>query len=364
MTRRGSSPRGFTLIELLVVISIIALLIALLLPAVQAAREAARRAQCTNNLKQLALAAHNYESANGCFPMGSVLNICTISGNPWIAVGDYITSHSFFVAMLPQLENVSLYNAVNFSVNIHLAPNMTIQRTQMNALLCPSDGRAWQVDQPNDWVSDFPTSQLRVAHASYAASTGTWFHMAHGPSSSPTQAMLSAQDNGIFYVHSRTRIAEVTDGLSNTFLLGERRLPDKSPEGWMWWYDSWLGSSLFNTQAPINPWRVVSQAAGAPTGPPPGGPGFEDFAFIDSASSRHPGGANFAMADGSVRFLKETIQSWPVDSLGNPTGVNGGGGSYPFDGTSLYTLLPGARLGVYQALSTRSGGEVISSDSY
>jgi prepilin-type N-terminal cleavage/methylation domain-containing protein/prepilin-type processing-associated H-X9-DG protein len=359
MTRRYASPRGFTLIELLVVISIIAILIALLLPAVQAAREASRRAQCTNNLKQLALAAHNYESANGSFPMGSVLNICTVSGNQWIAVGDYITSHSIFVAMLPQMDNSALYNAVNFSVNIHLSPNMTIQRTQSSVLLCPSDSRAWQIDQPDDWVSDFPTSQMFFAHSSYAACTGTWFHLTHGPSSSPSQATLSAQDNGIFYVLSKTRIADVTDGTSSTFLLGERRLPDRTPQDWMWWYDSWLGSSLFNTQAPINPWRVVSPAAFAQFGP-----NFEDFALIDSASSRHPGGANFAMADGSVRFLKETIQSWPVDSFGNPTMVNGGNGQYPFDGTTLYTLLPGARLGVYQALSTRSGGEVISSDSY
>jgi prepilin-type N-terminal cleavage/methylation domain-containing protein/prepilin-type processing-associated H-X9-DG protein len=361
MTLRHCSPRGFTLIELLVVISIIAILIALLLPAVQSAREASRRAQCTNNLKQLALAAHNYESANSCFPMGSVLNISTITGNQWIGVGNYITSHSIFVAMLPQLENATLYNAVNFSVNVHLSPNMTIQRTQINALLCPSDSRAWQIDQPNDWVSDFPTNLLSVAHTSYAGCTGTWFHMAQGPSSLPTQETLSAQDNGVFYVHSKTRIADVADGTSNTFLLGERRLPEGTPQNWMWWYDSWLGSSLFNTLAPMNPWRVVSQSATASTPP---WPGFEDYAFVDSASSRHPGGANFAMADGSVRFLKETIQSWPVDSLGNPTMVNGGNGQYPFDGTTLYTLLPGARLGVYQALSTRNGGEVVGSDSY
>jgi prepilin-type N-terminal cleavage/methylation domain-containing protein/prepilin-type processing-associated H-X9-DG protein len=358
--RRHTARHGFTLIELLVVISIIAVLIGLLLPAVQSAREASRRAQCINNLKQLALGLHNYESANGCFPMGSVLNISPIVGNQWIGVGNYITSHSIFVAMLPQLDNATLYNAVNFSVNIHLAANLTVQRTQLNALLCPSDALAWQIGQPDDWVSDFPTDQMRVAHTSYAACTGTWFHMAHGPSSSPSQAILSAQDNGIFYVHSRTRIAEVIDGTSNTLLMSERRLPEASPQNWMWWYDSWLGSSLFDTLAPMNPWRV---SAGAPAASPPW-PGFEDYAFIDSASSRHAGGANFAMADGSVRFLKETVQSWPVDSLGNPIGVNGGNGQYPFDGTTLYTLLPGTTLGVYQALSTRNGGEIVSADSY
>jgi prepilin-type processing-associated H-X9-DG protein len=183
------------------------------------------------------------------------------------------------------------------------------------------------------------------------------------PSSKPSLATLVAQDNGIFFVNSRTRIANVTDGTSNTILLGERMLYDRYRADTNWWFSGWLGASLFDTLTAMNPQRLVAIAS-LPAPNPSGWPGVEDNALWNSASSRHPGGANFAMADGSVRFLKETIQSWPVDSFGNPTGVNGGGTWQPFDGTTLYTLLPGTRLGVYQALSTRSGGEVISSDSY
>ncbi len=360
MIRRRIHTRGFTLIELLVVISIIGLLIALLLPAVQAAREAARRAQCTNNLKQIALAAHNYESANGCFPMGSPVKVATY-GSGWIKAGDYDYGHSIFVAMLPQMEQTTLYNTVNFSVNITLPENMTIQRTQINALLCPSDSGAWQIDSPTTWAN---FSGFQVAHSSYSGCTGTWSHWAWNPTSTPSLAALVAQDNGIFFVNSRTRIADVTDGTSHTILVGERMLYDRYRPETNWWFAGWVGASLFDTLTAMNPQRLVAIAS-LPAPDPNGWPGVEDNALWNSASSRHPGGANFAMADGSVKFLKETIESWPVDALGNPTGVKDGGGSmHPFDGTSLYTLLPNTRLGVYQALSTRGGGEVISSDSY
>jgi prepilin-type N-terminal cleavage/methylation domain-containing protein/prepilin-type processing-associated H-X9-DG protein len=360
MARRYVSSHGFTLIELLVVISITALLIALLLPAVQAAREAARRAQCVNNLKQIALAALNYESANECFPMGNPVGVASYSSG-WIEAGNYDDGPSIFVAMLPQMEQAALYNCVNFSVNICLAPNLTIQRTLIQTLLCPSDPAVPQLDTP---VLFATYSGFQVAHSSYSGCTGTWAHWTWSPSSIPSLATLAAQDNGIFYVNSRTRIADVTDGMSNTILLGERMLFDRYRPETNWWFSGGLGVTLFDTLTALNPQRLVAIASLPPPNPN-NLPGVEDNTLWNSASSRHPGGANFAMADGSVRFLKETIQSWPIDSFGNPTGVKDGGGQfYPFDGTTLYTLLPGTKLGVYQALSTRNGGEVISVDSY
>src|SRR5271155_1701898 len=136
MIKKSSPPdrtRGFTLIELLVVIAIIAVLIALLLPAVQAAREAARRAQCTNNLKQIALAANNYESSSGCFPGGSYSG--TLFNPPhW---STYPENFSVFVRMLPFFEQAPMFNATNFSLNAGAPDNLTIGGVLVSSLVCP-----------------------------------------------------------------------------------------------------------------------------------------------------------------------------------------------------------------------------------
>src|SRR5438309_2228365 len=133
---RYVSPRtttsGFTLIELLVVISIIAVLISLLLPAVQSAREAARRAQCTNNLKQLALAAHNYISAVGSLPQGIQFQYDPNSGFFW-------SSGSLLVPLMQYAEQQQIFNAVNFDINMYNAPNTTISGVGVSTLWCPSD---------------------------------------------------------------------------------------------------------------------------------------------------------------------------------------------------------------------------------
>jgi prepilin-type N-terminal cleavage/methylation domain-containing protein len=129
--RRTAAARGFTLIELLVVIAIIAVLIGLLLPAVQSARESARRTQCTNNLKQLALALANYEDTNGCFPPG-------FCGQAY--AGDFEDAAGHLVPLTQFLEQSGIYNAMNFNLPMYCSENTTVRAASISTLWCPSDG--------------------------------------------------------------------------------------------------------------------------------------------------------------------------------------------------------------------------------
>jgi prepilin-type N-terminal cleavage/methylation domain-containing protein len=253
-----SVHRGFTLIELLVVIAIIAVLISLLLPAVQSAREAARRAQCVNNLKQLALAAHNYESTYGVFPMGT----------PFYSFGDIGVNdgHSVFVALLAQYEQQSLFNAANFSRNIYMSPNSTVQATGVNTLWCPSDPLVWERKVPSYQYSDIPLGQNWVNYVSYGASVGMFYlHPANYDDAAVASVPgLTAQCNGIFYVGSKVTISGITDGTSNTIMFGERGhslLAGESAADWHWWFDGYFADTMFTTLYPMNPFRKLKTGA-------------------------------------------------------------------------------------------------------
>ena len=364
--------RGFTLIELLVVIAIIAVLIALLLPAVQAAREAARRTQCVNNLKQLALAANNYEGTNGCFPAGSYsCSTCNATYGKPDPSWHFAQNFSCFVRMLPYTEQSAAYNAVNFNWNYGAYENVTLYGVRLAALNCPSDikndpvplrnassargvtpGWNFGVNNPPDQP---PDSVYLAAFSSYGGNQGTW-PVTFQQSYSVKSPGEFPQINGVIHDDSVVQIAAITDGTSNTFLFGEKS------KGNLYVYDpkyaigdgSWNSGRSYDTQ--INtyyPPNIGLGGSGANAG---------DFSgdYPSTASSQHPGGVNMAFCDGSVRFLKNTVDTWAFAAgTGQPVGVTG-----PSSPAYVYGVAAGTKFGVWQQLSTRAGGEVVSSDAY
>ncbi len=330
--------RGFTLIELLVAITIIGVLTALLLPAVGSAREAMRRAKCMNNLKQLALAVSNYEGSNGCLPMGTPLWHMT-------DVGDLFENHSLLVATLPYYEQQALYYAVNFNTNIYTYSNLTVQNMQLAMLMCPSDFQAEERESLPYDVLGVPAGMRQPGKSSYGGCAGVWYDRTLDPS-------LARYFEGAFHINSAVRWSEFTDGTSATLLLGERahsKLKPSEAADWHWWYDGYMGDTLFWTLYPMNPYEKVETIdANVNT----------SNAYINAAGSMHPQGANFAFADGSVRFIKETIETLNHDpSNGIPSEMY-------LDDQGVYRLKPGERYRVWQAISTRKHGEIISSDDY
>jgi prepilin-type N-terminal cleavage/methylation domain-containing protein/prepilin-type processing-associated H-X9-DG protein len=345
--------RGFTLIELLVVIAIIAVLIALLLPAVQSAREAARRSQCTNNLKQLALATMNYENAIGCIPMGLL-----DTGSAWLP-GYIITSFGPMLPLTQYTEQNVLFNAMNFNCNMWDVVNTTIVATGLQILWCPSDAGVEQ-PQANAYTAFGATAASTMRYSSYAGNSGTWYNDIWANYYSPPTG--NQQMNGVFYAFSTTRLASITDGTSNTFMFAEHtRLIENTTEQicWHWWTSGNYGDTIFTSFFPINPLKKLPYSCQI-TGIDPA---------VAAASSMHPGGANFAFMDGSVHFIKDSIQCW----ANNPNNTNTASNCNPpglsvttssAGDTPIWVVAPGTQFGVYQQLSTRNGGEVVSSDQY
>jgi prepilin-type N-terminal cleavage/methylation domain-containing protein/prepilin-type processing-associated H-X9-DG protein len=305
--------RAFTLIELLVVVALIGVLIALLLPAVQSAREAARRTQCVNNLKQIGLAMHNYHGMHDTFPPGYISS--TQGGLP--AGPDIGPGWGWATMLLYHLEQGPLYSAVNFSLATTDPGSGTVRRPSLSVFLCPSNTGASGPLTIKDGSGTILVSDL--APGQYVAVAGQW-----EPEEFP------AQNTGVFYRNSRIGLRDITDGSSSTLLAGERS-QNVANAAWVGMIP--LGQACNNPTWPVQDCEASNVLILGHTGPSPDEnwidvPNYKK-AGADDFHSLHPGGCNFLFGDGSVRFVKETI---------NPL--------------------------VFSYLATRAGGEVVSADQF
>lgn len=283
---RRTRHKGFTLVELLVVIAIIGILIALLLPAVQAAREAARRSQCTNNMKQIGLALHNYHDTYRCFPAGFIYR-----------GGSGHRNYGWNVAILPYIEQQAFYDqldAGNVPLQVRYASTAAADREmmqhQISSLLCPSD------DGPGtcDTISFGGSTDPRVALSNYVASCG------YGD-----RPVRNDECGGMFYGNSWKDFASCKDGTSNTIAVGERCYGQPGHPSHHHHAATWVGVGRNDSYGADATLRTLCRNGfilnfdyAANGGPENMGKG---------CASYHPGGANFVLCDGSVHFISETI---------------------------------------------------------
>lgn len=292
---------GFTLVELLVVIAIIGVLVGLLLPAVQAAREAARRMQCANNLKQMGLAFHNYESAHRTFPPGFISRVTGAwSGRGNDPIPEAGPGWSFYAMILPNMELNSLHQSINFSLPITHAANQIARSTRVPGYQCPSD--AWN-EPINVWPDSVGVRDL--AHASYIGCLG-----GGDPANAPLYSALYEEMpfNGMFHRNQPIKHAAITDGTSNTIGIGERASMF-APNGWAGVIPDAQtvfspgvaharGQTVGQTSRPAITMATVHVRSGGPNAPT-GSPG--------GFWSPHTGGCMFLLMDGSTHTIATNV---------------------------------------------------------
>lgn len=329
---------AFTLIELLVVIAIIAVLISLLLPAVQSAREAARRAQCVNNLKQIGLSLHNFESSNNFFPPSAIkstgnqpsMNINVDQSGAPLAKGRGRVSMYMFVFLLPYMEQTALFNAYNMKLDVRDPINSTVIATNVNTFLCPSSpsGDKFHTYSTTDSWTRQTYTNVKFATTDYAVNNGIEDGLITSGLVPPGDYLSMLFNTHSSSVDFKTPISQVTDGLSNTMMCSENAARP-------YYY---LGGGKL---APVQSFSEgiaggwADYATGYTThgftldGSASPGPCHTSCNNNNETYAFHVGGSNHVFGDGSVRFIKTT--------------------------TSMK---------VFAQLISRANGEVISADSY